>query len=275
MKNKVENKATIIFILFLIVVAIITVARLFLSASKNSTYEIYTKESVSGLIVDSPVEFHGVDVGLVKKIELIEPHLVRILLTINKRTPVSQATVATIISRGLASRGFTGYVYISLEDVNSNFKPLMTELGESYPTIATMPSQLNNLDTSFSQINKSLQAISTLLLNILDNKTIASFKKLINNLQIVTTILANNNKKLNTIVINTASASSEFVPFLKSGNHTLKMLQTQILPEAYDSLSNLNDLSNSLKNVVSKINHDPSVLIRGTKPSTPGPGENK
>src|SRR5947207_2991330 len=73
------------------------------SATRYGTYAIQTHDAVSGLIADSPVEFHGVEVGKVAKIELIEPGTVRILLSIVKDAPVSQATVATITTRGLAA----------------------------------------------------------------------------------------------------------------------------------------------------------------------------
>ena len=49
----------------------------------------------SGLIVDFPVELHGVEVGKVTRIELADPYTVAILLRITSEAPVSKATVAT------------------------------------------------------------------------------------------------------------------------------------------------------------------------------------
>src|SRR5712671_2240866 len=83
------------------------------SVSGYATYQIYTQDPVSGLIADAPIEFHGVDVGKVKSIKLVNPHSVNVVLSIERGTPVTSASVATITSRGLAARGFTGYVYVS------------------------------------------------------------------------------------------------------------------------------------------------------------------
>src|SRR5690554_4942849 len=83
------------------------------SSIQNTSYEIYMKESVAGLNVDSVVEFNGVNVGTVKKIEIdpIDPRLVYVLLSIKSTTPVSQGTKATLNTKGL-----TGVAYVALED---------------------------------------------------------------------------------------------------------------------------------------------------------------
>ncbi|MNO83330.1 hypothetical protein D3C76_746340 [compost metagenome] len=50
---------------------------------------------------------------------------------------------------------------------------------------------------------------------------------------------------------------------------------TQVLPEAHRALSDLENLTRSLSTVTAKINRDPSILIRGSAPPPPGPGEKK
>ena len=74
------------------------------SISRYATYQIHTEDPVSGLVIDAPIEFHGVEVGKVKNISLLSPHSVSIVLSIDKNAPVTSATVATITSRGLATQ---------------------------------------------------------------------------------------------------------------------------------------------------------------------------
>jgi phospholipid/cholesterol/gamma-HCH transport system substrate-binding protein len=74
------------------------------SVSRYASYQILTEDPVSGLAVDAPIEFHGVEVGKVKTIKLVNPHSVAILVNIDKSAPVTSASVATITSRGLATR---------------------------------------------------------------------------------------------------------------------------------------------------------------------------
>ena len=155
MKNDNNMKAGLAFVAFLLVSTVAGVVWYFLSLSHYATYQIYTQDPVSGLIADAPVEFHGVEVGKVKSVRLVNSRSVGIVLSIDKTAPVTSASVATITSRGLATRGFTGYVYIALEDVGINSRPLVGRPGEAYPIIPTAPSKVVTLDTTINQYCES------------------------------------------------------------------------------------------------------------------------
>ncbi|CAN7363219.1 MlaD family protein [Variovorax sp. LjRoot84] len=275
MKNDVNTKARLAFVAFLLVSILAGAIWYFVSISDYVNYQISTEESVSGLIADAPVEFHGVDVGRVKSVKLVRSNSVSILLSIDKTAPITSASVATITSRGLASRGFTGYVYIAIEDVGIDSRPLAARPGELYPTIPTAPSKSMTLDGTLTQMNENVQAVTELLQSTFDEKTIASLKQSVDSLQQVTKVLAENTRKLNSIVANTERASHRLEPLLESSHDTVRALQTQILPEAHKTLSNLDALSSSLSGVATRINRDPSILIRGTRPPPLGPGEEK
>ena len=62
-------------------------------------YDMHIFFPNSGLIGDSPIEFHGVGVRKVKRVELIDPRSVSILLNVRKNAPVTRATVATLTAR--------------------------------------------------------------------------------------------------------------------------------------------------------------------------------
>lgn len=297
MKIDTNTTAKLVFVAFLLLALVAMALWYLVSVGSYLIYQISTEEPVSGLIVDAPVEFHGVDVGKVKNIKLVDPHTVRILLSIDKTAPISSASVATITSRGLASRGFTGYVYIAIEDAGIGSGPLAKRPGETYPTIPTAPSKSMTLDTTLNQVTANVQALTDLLQSTLDKKTIAALKESAESLQKVTTALAANTSKLNTIVVNTESASRRLAPLLDSSHDsmtalqtqilpqarsvldsshdTVQALQTQILPEAHKALSDLDDLSSSAAEMSARINHNPSILVRGTAPPAPGPGERK
>jgi phospholipid/cholesterol/gamma-HCH transport system substrate-binding protein len=274
-KIDADHKARLAFAAVLLVGAIAGIIWYLLSSSRQATYGIETRDPVSGLIVDAPVEFHGVEVGKVKSIELIGPDAVSILLSIQKSAPVTAATVATITSRGLATRGFTGYVYVSLEDAGRDSRQLVAQPGRKYPVIPAAPSKSVNLDTAISQVNENVQFMTGLLQSVLDEKSIASLKKSVDSLERVTRTLAENTEKLNSLVVNAEQASRQLKPLLDSSSDTVKALQTQILPEAHRALSNLDNLSSSLSAVAAKISRDPSVLVRGAASAAPGPGEER
>src|ERR1700730_14113241 len=107
--------ARLIFVTVLLISTVVGAIWYLHSASGYATYLIYTRDPVSGLTVDAPIEFHGVEVGKVKNIRLVNSRSVAIVLSIDKSVPVTSASIATISSRGLATRGYTRYVYISLD----------------------------------------------------------------------------------------------------------------------------------------------------------------
>src|SRR5437867_5177771 len=181
MKLGTETKARLLFTAVVLVGAAAALAWYVVAVSRDVIYEVRTEDPVSGLIADAPVEFHGVEVGRVKRVELTTPHSVSIVLSVRKEAPVTMATVATVTARGLATRGFTGYVYVSLEDSGSDFRPIATLAGA--PLVRSAPSRSVNLDTAVSQVNENVQVMTDLMQTLLDEKTIASLKQSVDGLQ--------------------------------------------------------------------------------------------
>lgn len=271
----VENRARIAFAAVILGGLISGLVWYLHHTSEYTTYQIVTHDSVSGLMSEAPVELHGVEVGRVSKVKLLDAHTVSILLHIRKDAPITTTTIATITSRGLASKGFTGYVYIAMEDSADGKQRLTTASNESYPRIPTVHSRSLSLDSAVSQVNQNVQELTQLLRTVLDRKTIASFKEAVDNLQQVTQMLAENNNKLSVIIRNAEQASGQFKPLLDSSNNTVRALQTQVLPQTYQTLDKLNRLSDSMQQTINKIDRNPAVLLRGSEAPPAGPGESK
>lgn len=241
-----ESRAWWAFALLLLLGGAAALGWFGLASSRYATYEIQTHDPVSGLMADAPVEFHGVDVGKVSRVELTGPASVRVLLHIRNDAPVTTATTATITSRGLASKGFTGYVYVALENDGTDARPMVDQPGNGYRQIRTSPSRSVNMDTAISQVNENVQYMTKVLQASLDEKTIASLKQSLDNMQQVTQTLAANSDKMNSIIANAERSSRRLEPLLQSGSETAKVLQTQVLPQAYQALANLDRASSVL-----------------------------
>lgn len=201
-------------------------------AAGYRTYEIGTQDNVSGLTVDAPVEFHGVEVGKVASIELAGPAAVRVLLRVRRDAPVSAATVATITSRGLASRGFTGYVFVSLDDDGGGAGPVVRLAGRAYPQLRTAASRSVSLDTAIAQASGDVQAMSRLLQRTLDERSVASLHETLGQLQQVTSALAGNGDRIAAMTGNLERASRRLGPLLDAGDRTAAALQAKVLPQA-------------------------------------------
>lgn len=238
-----EARARTLFVLFLLALAAAAGGWLLWRESRFATYEIHTAEAVSGLIAGSPVELHGVEVGKVQAVELEDARRVRVLLDIRRDLVLSSGTVATITGRGLATRGFTGYVYVSLEDSGAPGRPLARARAGGYPQIATAPAQLENMDISFSELNRNVRTVSALLQAALDPQTVGALKQSLAGIEQVSRTLAANNDRLVQILANAERASAQVPPLLQSSGDAVQSLRTQVLPQARDTLRQLDGLS--------------------------------
>ena len=68
MKTSPEAKARWLFTGFLLLVVAGAAAWLLLGTVRYNTFELRTRDSVSGLLPGAPVEFHGVEVGKVRSV---------------------------------------------------------------------------------------------------------------------------------------------------------------------------------------------------------------
>jgi phospholipid/cholesterol/gamma-HCH transport system substrate-binding protein len=239
-----------------------------------AAYQLRTGDAVSGLMVDAPVEFHGVEVGRVAQIELGGPRSVAIVLKIRKGTPLSAATRATITARGLAPRGFMGYVYVALDDVgDAGAGPLALDAVSHLPLIAAAPSLSVNMDASFGAVGADVQVLTGLMQAALNRDALEALDASLHNLERVSKTLAANSERLNAILANADKLGRQAAPLLDSGGDSLKAMQSQLLPQAYRTLAELEAASRALAGAADKLNRNPSVLIRGSALAPPGPGE--
>lgn len=261
--------AFVISLIAAIVLAIIWLSS-GLTAVSYKTYEVKMQESVSGLNVDSAVEYNGVNVGSVKSIKLSrkDPHIVDLLLNVNAEVPITKGTVATLTTRGL-----TGVVFLALKDTGTDNTPLVAVGKHPYPIIPTSPSFFVRLDTALTQLNASFRQISESFKELFDKENLKAIKDTLASLKHVTSNLADNTDKLNSIIVNTKSVTQELTPLIKSSSFTVKAIEMQTIPSINQLLLNLNDLTRTLSDVSTQIKQNPSILIRGAAKGAPGPGE--
>ncbi|MEY4851114.1 MAG: hypothetical protein RLZZ331_2118, partial [Pseudomonadota bacterium] len=75
------------------------------SGGDSKVYDVYFKQSITGLALGSPVQFNGVTVGKITQIRLLpqRPEFVRVRINIDGEVPVLEGTTA-----GVEGVGFTG-----------------------------------------------------------------------------------------------------------------------------------------------------------------------
>lgn len=272
METNVNYTLVGIFVISLITVIILAVIWLAsgLGGEDYTLYKVFMAESVSGLSPDAIVEYNGVNVGTVKRIKINAkvPRIVELLLRVKKSTPVTMGTRAS-----LSTKILTGIALVSLTDDGSDMTPLKPLLKHKYAVIESAPSTSVQLDKAMQKLTRSFDEISIAIRKLLDQTNLDAIRQTLQNIRALTNTLAGNSQRIDEILKNTAEATKQLAPLLKSGAGSLHVIQTQTLPAANQTISNFNAISNNLSKTSYDIRENPAILIRGRQAQLPGPGE--
>lgn len=180
----------------LLVLAIVVAAFWFsrIGEGDNDQYDIFFKQSVSGLAKGSSVSYSGVPSGQVKSIELWkkDPNFVRVRISVNSDTPVLQGTTAT-----MQSVGFTGVSEIQLDGAVKGAPPINcpdenpeAACPEGVPVIPTKPGALGQLLSNAPQLLERLTTLTERLTETLSDRNQASIAGILDNTNKLTRSLA-------------------------------------------------------------------------------------
>ena len=269
------------------------------------TYLVYMKESVSGLSKDSAVKYHGVDVGRVRDISLNPKHPgeVRLLLQIERGTPVLEDTRATLETQGL-----TGLAFINLSGGNSDSPLLEARPGDRYPVIESRPSAWGRLDRAVEELVANLTEVSQLLKGVLSEQNQSRLTHTLAQIERLSVALAGRSERLaaalddlSVTAANTRTASIDLPDLVarfdrsavalermadgvhasalsigevvRARDRDLQRFTGDTLPEAAVMINELRRAAENLRRFSEQLERDPAVLLRGRPSRPPGPGE--
>lgn len=253
---------------------------LWLSSGKSyrkdyDTYLVYMSESVSGLSLDAPVRYRGVQVGGVRRIALAPGNAEQVQLTldIEHGTPVKQDTVATLRVQGL-----TGIAHVELSGDSRDAPALKAGPGEKYPVIRTGPSLMLRLDTAVTALLTNLNRSSESVNALLDEENRAALRRTLVNLERLSGTLANAElPQLLKRIQHSADAFDRMAnETARAGSNTastIESVRAEALPEARQAITELRELSASLRRFSEALERNPGMLLQGRPAVPPGPGE--
>lgn len=308
MEAKVNFAAVGAFVLILGTALIASV--LWLSSGKSlrkayDTYLVYMIESVSGLSLDAPVRYRGVQVGAVRRIALAPDDVEKVQLTldIERGTPVKQDTVAILQTQGL-----TGIAHVELAGGSRASPPLAALPGEDYPVIRADPSLMVRLDAAVTALLTNLNRSAEQFNALLDDANRRAFTEALANLNAVSRTLAGRSAEIDSGMANASKAmenaarlSAELPRLVERIRGTAgeldrmagevsragasvkstvedaraggRQIAGETMPEARALLAELRELTASLRRFSDQIERNPGVLLQGRAAPRPGPGE--
>lgn len=155
--NNVWVGAVTLLLLAVAAAFVVWIARL--NEGSQHEYDIFFKQSVSGLARGSNVTFAGVPVGQIDRIELWDkdPSFVRVRIKVDEKVPILIGTTATIQS------SFTGDSNVLLQGAVKGAPPIEEPGPEGVPVI---PTQRSGLGEILNNAPLLLERLATLTENL-------------------------------------------------------------------------------------------------------------
>jgi len=269
------------------------------------TYRVYLDESVSGLYLDAPVKYRGVEIGKVSGIRL-NPEVtgqVQLTLDIDSSVPIKEDTIAVLTVQGL-----TGIAFVDLTGGTQESPSLQVQAGEPFPVIKTGPSFFSRLDTSGTELMANLNVLLQAIANVVGAGGEQAMGDVLENIRQVTAVLAGRQAELDSSLRNAArllengalaaerlpallarvdataqafetmaasvgSASERINTYVEQSGAGVQQFSQQTLPEIGALISELRRLADTLQGIGARLEDDPRVLLYGRELELPGPGE--
>ena len=267
---------------------------LWFSASNRKAYDTYRvvfHEPVDGVTTNSVVKYNGVEVGKVMSIALdnSDPSSIFVDLNVLQGTPIPTSTYATIKAQGVTGMSF----------INLGF-----DKGTAFSIIKphNQPPLLYSLSEQAQSVTGNIKDISSQVKTLLNDRNLEHVSNIVANLDRLSSALANqsgeishavklvgqvltnvneNTHSLNDAILQLNSLSKSLQKNSNSldqvldsvQNNTLRNINTVFLPNLNQTVTNMSRTSAQVDELMRTINQNPSVLVRGKAPVTPGPGE--
>ena len=269
--NYVWVGAVTLAVLAALALFIVWIARWGEGAQKD--YDIFFKESVSGLANGSQVSFAGVPVGQVSQIALWEkdPEFVRVRISVKEDVPILVGTTATI------QGSFTGVSTILLDGARSGAPPISCETTACTEGVPIIPPKDGGLNALLSNAPLLLERLATLterLTQLLDDENQGEIAGILANTNQMTADLAQaapqferTMAELQVTLREASEALDEFEKVTASTDRLLNQEGAQLAQQLRVTLKQAGDASEELGGLLEEARPATRQLTESTLPA--------
>lgn len=227
-----ETRANYILIgLFTLIVTALLIgfglwAAKFASESSWSEYDVVFSEAVTGLGIGGTVQYNGITVGEVRKLEIDpeNPNKVLVRVRIKATTPIKIDTQAK-----LAFVGLTGITQIQLKSFNAKSMDLKPSESNPIPRIIAKESALSKLFNSSDDISTTATNMMLRLNETFSDANIKNLSKTLDNLEKISTSISNEREDISLIIRDARAAIAKLDSTLKSADSIVAKLDQGVV----------------------------------------------
>ena len=290
MENRAHALAAGIFTLVL-GTALVAVALWFSKDDiKLIPYLMTTSSSVTGLKVEAPVRYRGVDVGKVDDIAIDSANggRVRIRIGVKEGTPITKSTYAQ-----LGYQGITGLAYVLLGDDGKSSEALQSGL-DKIAVIRMKPSLMDDGEGLFGSLVEITDKVNQLLAEENQGRvrrTLAGLEDLTQRASVVSKKLEPSLDAMPGLITEAKNMAVDTRASLKKTDELLgsvnglalkldqrvdaltRTVDEETMPRMNVLIDDMTKETRTLGRVVNNLGDNPQSIVFGIPPGQPGPGE--
>lgn len=266
-------------------------------------YVMTTSSSVTGLKVEAPVRYRGVDVGKVDDISIDTANSgrVRIRIGIREGTPITRSTYAQ-----LGYQGITGLAYVLLGD-DGKSKEALQSGSEEIAAIRMKPSLMDDGESLFGSIVEITDKVNQLLAEENQGRvrrTLAGLEEVTQRASAVTKKLAPSLEAMPGLISEAKGMAADARASLRKTDEligsvnglalkldqrvdtlthavasveevgvTARAVGEETMPRMNALMDDVSKETRTLGRVINTLGDNPQSIVFGTPPGRPGPGE--
>ncbi len=197
----IEMKVGLFAAIIIVIAGMITIKVSERAVTAGRGYELEAIfDNATGLKIKAPVELAGVQVGVVKDVELADSRQAKVTLVLNRKVKLPEDSQAV-----LRTRGFLGETYVELIPGSLSAPNLAT--GQEIPYTGAS-GDLNQLMSQFNEIADDIKVITSSLKTMVNQQGTAPINRIVNNLdqftETIKTLTVQNQENINRIAMNLA-----------------------------------------------------------------------
>ncbi|MCE3038733.1 MlaD family protein [Helicobacter anatolicus] len=243
-------------ILTALVVFIITLGRYNFDDKDYFFYNIYTDHDITGLSINTPVRYKGINIGSISHIGFDDKQIgmVKIIVKIKKHIPVKKGSTLSVDSQGLAGLNFLSLKQSNQEEVIKNKKDAILNFE---------PNIFGKLTLKADEASKEVLILLKSFKTLLSQNNISRISHIIDSVQNLSQNLNQTQDHIDKLAQNLNTLTDTLNHQLSNGDYNAREILSPLILRIDHSLNYIDQFFKLGSDVLNKFEKDPYNTLFG------------